>query len=181
MIEQNVAGKEAVGNHTITVSQTCRNTTYVQTYTDTFNLRVNGVEDEIIIPEEDTRIVYNYRIYNHSNETTGSGVFDGCQPVPYIVQLTACGILQIGWDRPMNIPANFSEIQDTRVALRFPEYDEYAYNHYWGRYPVHALNKTYYESLMADSDSNEFKDGDLDILQKALDRLNETYGDIDNG
>ena len=31
----------------------------------------------------------------------------------------------------MAIPYNFSEIQDTRVALRLKEYEEKTYNHYW--------------------------------------------------
>ena len=82
----------------------------MQTFTDTFNLRVNGIEEEFINPEEETILMYNYRIYNSSANGTISGVFDGCQPIPYVVQMTACGILQIGWDRPMHIPANFSNI-----------------------------------------------------------------------
>ena len=31
----------------------------------------------------------------------------------------------------MNVPANFTEIEETRVALRIPEYRETTYNHYW--------------------------------------------------
>ena len=32
------------------------------------------------------------------------------QPIPHVVQLTDSGVLQIGWDRPMRVPANFSLI-----------------------------------------------------------------------
>ena len=35
---------------------------------------------------------------------TELGEFNPAQPIPYIVSLSAFGVLRIGWDRQLNIP-----------------------------------------------------------------------------
>ena len=86
--------------------------------------------------------------------------------------MTPCGILQIGWDRPMQIPVNYTEIQDTRVALRIPDYKETIYNHYWRRelwrrWEWVANERTYPEYLLtSEALELKIKPGDGTDVQK---------------
>ena len=129
IILPDVAGKEAVGSYPIQVSVLCQNSTYLQVYADQFTLTIEPVEEEFKgnYIEEDTRVIYDYRIYN----STEMEEYDEEQPVPHIVQLTNSGLLQIGWDRKMSPVEDFKAIEQTRVALRLEEYNETTQNHYW--------------------------------------------------
>ena len=43
--------------------------------------------------------------------------YDPERPIPYIVDLSADGMLLIGWDRDMRPPQNFSDIPPTKIAV----------------------------------------------------------------
>ena len=79
---------------------------------DTFTLEIRPIPLDLNLtwngPEP--LQIYAYR-------TMDLGEFHENQPIPYIVQFSRCGVLQIGWDRMMKVPELPQLLKDTRVAF----------------------------------------------------------------
>ena len=107
-----------VGDYMIRIEARFYNATYEETFKGQFFLTVwddPPPEPEPWRPEDPIE----YQVWDGSiKENMIPEPYDPEKPVPHIVSLSQDGVMQIGWDRDMVPPGNYTVIPETQVAVR---------------------------------------------------------------
>ena len=118
-VHEGAALEEYIGQHEVSMEVSFFNSTYYETYEDTFTITVVAREEETWVPPQIRPPAPEPEVpFLFSEQGLEPGPYNPDQPIPYIADLSVTGVLTIGWDRGMTARVDFEKINPSRVAIR---------------------------------------------------------------